>query len=164
MSVCTKSRLIGLKGLVDHCLGIGVVRQLGEAVAPQHPIGRRAAHLRGNELTRHCQQIVQGQPQHSVQIKHQRLLPVVQCLREQVQRVTAISRRAPPAPLHDGVRRLTEARHQLVNDAFRLSNRLAHRRRGGRILVQAQQHPGPFFHRAKTPTRTSRPIRNGRLL
>lgn len=156
--------LIGFEGLAGRGLGLRRLRQFRDAVAPQHAVQRRAAHLRGNELARHRQQVVQRQAQRGAQIQHQRFLPVVQRFTQLMRRMTAIRRRLSAAPFHDGVPRLTEAHRQLVNGAFGLPNRLAHQRRGGRVLVQAQQHPGSFSHRAKTPARASRLISNRCLL
>jgi len=155
-----EARLIGLEGLARACLGIRFLRQLGDAVAPQHAVQRRAAHLRGDELARHRQQIVQWQAQGRPQIQHQRFLPVVEGLGEPVRRMTAVRRRVTAPPLHNRVPGLTKAHRQLVNGTFGFPNRW----RGRRVLMQAQQHPESFSHGAKTPTKTSRPISSGRLL
>lgn len=95
-----EARHVGLEGLAGPGRDMGFLRQLGDAMASQHPIQRRAAHLWGNELARNCQQIVQRQAQLAAEIQHQRSLPVVEVLGEPIRRVTAIR---PPSTFGDAI-------------------------------------------------------------
>jgi len=159
-----EARFMGLEGFAGTRLGICFLWPLRDAVLAHYSIQRRAVHSRLYELPRHRQQVVRRQAEGRAQIQHPRVLPVSQRLAQPVRCVTSIRRRFTALPLDDRVPRLTKTRCQFVNGTFGLANRPFHQRCRRRVLVQAQQDPGSFSHRAKTSARVIRPISNWRVL